>query len=450
LTGNSESLDELISTAKQVSETILKYSNVRVVSHNDTDGITSAAIICHALLRENICYHATIVSRLDESVIEDVNNTISEGDLVIFCDMGSGQPDLISNVSEDTVVIDHHNPEGESTAKALLNPHLSEIDGAAHLSASGSTYMVAREMNSSNVDLSGLAVTGAIGDKQVFESANEFILDESIKNSVISVKKGLKIGEGDVAQLLENVPEPYLDVSGDREKIDEFLSSLNVHGNINDLGSEDFKKLASAITLKIIKNASTEAVESVIGDVYTLNKEPVQDIYEFIRILNACGKVKKGGLGLTLCLRDTSVLDEARQISLEYNRNIVDQIKKAESLIQRGSNIRYLNAESMDSIGIVAGVIIRYMYPDMPVIATNEVEDVVKVSARATHYLVEKGVDLNYAMREEAKLTGGSGGGHNIASGAAIEKGQVENFINIVDDIIGKQLNPDTESSNED
>lgn len=449
MTENSDSINGLISLAKQVSETILEYNNVRVISHNDADGITSAAIICQALLRQNICYHATIVSRLDESVIENVNNTVSEGDLIIFCDMGSGQPDLISKVSKSNVVIDHHSPEGESTAKAVINPHLLNIDGSVYLSASGTAYLVAREMGPSNVDLSGLAVAGAIGDKQLFKSANWFILDEAVQNGIISSNKGLKIGEGDIADLLENIPEPYLDISGDREKIDEFLDSLNVHGNINNLEHEDFKRLASAITLKVIKNASIEAVDSIIGDVYTLNKESVQDIYEYVRILNACGKLKRGGLALTLSLRDSSVLKEARQISLEYNRNILDQIKKAETLIQRGKNIRYLNTEGMDSIGIVAGVVVRYMYPDMPFVATNEVEDVVKVSARATHYLVEKGVDLNHAMREAAKASGGSGGGHNIASGAAIEKGQVENFINIVDDIIGKQLKSDRKSIDE-
>ncbi|MFP4654307.1 MAG: DHH family phosphoesterase [Methanohalobium sp.] len=449
MTGNSESINGLISLAKQVSEAILEYNNARVISHNDADGITSAAIICQALLRKNIYYHATIVSRLDEKVVENVNNTTSKGDLVIFCDMGSGQPGLISDVSESTVVIDHHSPEGESAAKAVINPHLLNIDGSVYLSASGTAYMVAREMEPSNVDLAGLAVAGAIGDKQLFKSANRFILDEAVQKGIISTKKGLKIGEGDIADLLENTPEPYLDISGDREKIDEFLNSLNIHGNINNLKHEDFKRLASAITLKVIKNASIEAVDSVIGDVYTLNKECVQDIYEYVRILNACGKLKKGGLALTLSLRDSSVLEEAHQMSLEYNRNILDQIKDAEGLIQRGKNIRYLNTEGMDSIGIVAGVVVRYIYPDMPFVATNEVEDVVKVSARATHYLVKKGVDLNHAIREAAKSCGGSGGGHNIASGAAIEKGQVENFINIVDDIIGKQLKSDRESSDE-
>jgi len=441
---NTDDIRKLTELAKTVAEVISGYSHVRVISHNDADGITSAAIICQALHRNNTQFHATIVSRLDESVIDIVNNTASEGDLVLFCDMGSGQSDLIKKVSFDVVIIDHHQPVGElptnGKIKAAINPHFVGIDGAIHLSASGTTYMVARQMDAGNVDLSGLAIAGAVGDKQLFESANRSILDEALENNIISIKKGLKVGSGDIADVLEYTCEPYLDITGDRKKIDSFLDFLNLHGEISSMSTGDLKKLTSAVALKLAKNASPEAVDAAIGDVYVLDREIVHNSYDLVAIMNTCGKMDKAGVALSLCMKDASVVDEARALSLAYQKSTVANIKKAEKMLRQGKNMWYLNAKNMESTGIIASTVVRYIHPDQPFIAINEVDDIVKVSARGTRALIAKGLDLSYALREGAKAVGGSGGGHNIASGAAIPKGKSEEFISIVDDIIGEQL----------
>lgn len=437
ITDNIQKLTEL---AKQVADVISGYSHVRVISHNDADGITSAAIICQALHRSNTQFHSTIVSRLDESIVDMVNSTTSKGDLVLFCDMGCGQSDLIKKVSVDVVIIDHHQPFGESPAKAVINPHLVGIDGAIYLSASGTTYMVAQQMSEGNADLAGLAIAGAVGDKQLFESANRYILDEALEKNVVSIKKGLKVGSGNIADVLEYTSEPYLDITGDRKKINEFLDILNIHGEIGTMSADDLKKLTSVIALKLTKNASPEAVDAAIGDTYILNNEIVQNSYDLVAILNSCGKMDKGGLALSLCMKNTSVVDEARALSLDFQRSVVADIKKAEGMLQQGKNMWYINAKNMESTGIIASTIVRYIHPDKPFVAINEVEDIVKVSARGTRALIADGLDLSYALREGAKAVGGSGGGHNIASGAAIPKGKSEEFISIVDDIIGEQL----------
>jgi single-stranded-DNA-specific exonuclease len=438
----NEEIKKLSEIAKIAAEVIARYRHVRVISHNDADGITSAAIICQALKRNAIFFHATIVSRLDGLVVEMVNDSISDGDLVIFCDMGSGQGKLIANVMSDVVVIDHHQPVGESPAKVALNPHDAGIDGAIHLSASGATYMVAREMGKENVDLAGLAVAGAVGDKQLFEAANKFILDEASHADVVSIKKGLKIGDGNISDVLEYTPEPYLDITGNRSKIEEFLDILGIHGEVNRMPPDDLKKLTSAIALKLTKRASPEAVDAAIGDVYVLNRELVTNVYDLVAILNTCGKLDKCGLALSLCMKDPSVVDETRALSIDYQKSVISDIKKAEGMINQGNNLWFLNTKDMGSTGIVASTVVRYIHPDLPFIAVNEVDDIVKVSARGTRALIAKGLDLAYALREGANAVGGMGGGHNIASGATIPKGRAEEFISIVDNIIGEQLGP--------
>ncbi|MHC1576457.1 MAG: DHH family phosphoesterase [Methanosarcinaceae archaeon] len=448
-----DEIQELTEIAEQVAQVIVSYSHVRVISHNDADGLTSAAIICQTLLREGIFYHVTITSRLDEDVIETVNNSTSENDLVVFCDMGSGQPDLLGKVRQDVVVIDHHQPVGESPAIAAINPHMAGIDGATYLCASMTTYLVARQINVNNVDLAGLAIAGAVGDKQLFGEPNRRILDEAIQANVISVQKGLKVGGGDIADVLENTPEPYLDITGDRDKINGFLDILNIHGNIGDLNTDELKKLTSAIALKLTKNASPEAVDAAIGDVYILNHELIPNVYDMVATLNSCGKQEKYGLALALCMKDRDSYEEARSLTTELQKKIILDIKRAETKIKRGKHIWYLNAANLESTGIVASTVVRYIHPDMPFLAVNQVDELVKVSSRGTHALIQQGLDLASALREAADAVGGQGGGHNIASGASIPQGTSEDFIHRVDEIVGKQLGEDgdgNESRNED
>ena len=133
-------MQKLKELAREAADVIEKYEHVRVISHNDADGLTSAGIICQALLRLDIRFHTSIVPRLDKSVVEMVKETTADDDLVIFCDMGSGQSDIISEIKQDIIVLDHHVPVGESPAKVLVNPHIVGIDGAMHISGSGVTF----------------------------------------------------------------------------------------------------------------------------------------------------------------------------------------------------------------------------------------------------------------------------------------------------------------------
>ncbi|HIH77800.1 MAG TPA: DHH family phosphoesterase, partial [Halobacteria archaeon] len=64
----------------------------------------------------------------------------------------------------------------------------------------------------------------------------------------------------------------------------------------------------------------------------------------------------------------------------------------------------------------------------------------VKISARGTNYLIQRGLDLAKVTNISAKKVGGRGGGHNIVSGASIPSDKVDLFLNTADEIIGQQI----------
>jgi RecJ-like exonuclease len=106
-------------------------------------------------------------------------------------------------------------------------------------------------------------------------------------------------------------------------------------------------------------------------------------------------------------------------------------------------NIQYFNAGELilDTIvGIVAGMCFSKANLNKPIIALAKNEDGIKVSARATQRLVDRGVHLANAIKLSAEKVGGKGGGHSIAAGATIPEERTEEFLTELDRIIGLQL----------
>ena len=442
---------EKLNTSK-VTRSILNHEAARVVSHHDADGITAAGIVCHALMRLGKRFHATIISQLDHGFVERLNEergdssggadgADEDGMLTIFCDMGSGHPDVISEVVGDVVVIDHHTPVGDISCPHV-NPHLVGIDGAFELSASGTAYAVANELSSANVDLCGLAIAGAIGDKQLMTGANADILDDGMQNGIITVKKGIRIGDGDIADLLERNIEIYLDFTGDRVKVDGFLKEIGVSGRLGELADPELRKLATALTLRLLARSSPDVIETIIGDIYLLNREVIRNVDDFVSALHACSRLNETGLALSLCLRDQAGVHHATTASIDYQRALVKDMQLARPGIMHKDYIKYIRLHDAEATGIIASTVTRFLHPDNPCIVLNESDDRIKISARGTKSLIARGLDLAEVLRVAAEAAGGRGGGHNIASGAAIPKvdDAADTFLATADSLVGKQL----------
>ncbi len=424
---------------RDATESILAHNSARVISHHDADGITAAGILCHTLLRLGKRFHATIISQLDRGFADRLNADHNEGVLTVFCDMGSGHPDVITEVAGDVLVIDHHTPTGD-LACPHVNPHLVGIDGAFELSASGAVYAVAKGISSENIDLSGLAIAGAIGDKQLMIGANADILADGVQNRIISVKKGIRIGDGDVSDILEQNIDIYLDITGDAAKVSEFLGEVGVSGRLSELSEPQLRKLATALALKLLRRSSPDAIVSLIGDVYTLRCEVIPNADDFVSSLHACARLNDTALALSLCLRDPAGVSHARRAVVDYQRALVREMKTAESSIMHGDHIKYLVLNDAEGTGIIASTVTGFLYPDQPCIVLNHSDGKIKISARGTKHLVASGLDLAEVLRIASESVGGRGGGHSIASGAAIPKGAADAFISTADSLVGAQL----------
>ena len=112
----------------------------------------------------------------------------------------------------------------------------------------------------------------------------------------------------------------------------------------------------------------------------------------------------------------------------------------------RRRSIQYFHAHDRirnTIIGIIAGM--SYSLPgvdrNIPVIYfADDSEEKVKVSSRGTSELVERGLGLASAVTGAAEAVGGVGGGHDIAAGATIPRGEEELFLELMDAEVERQL----------
>ena len=67
-------------------------------------------------------------------------------------------------------------------------------------------------------------------------------------------------------------------------------------------------------------------------------------------------------------------------------------------------------------------------------------ESMAKASSRGTFPLLDRGVDLAYAMKRGCASVGGEGGGHRIAAGGSFDSVRRDDFLKKVDKIVGEQM----------
>jgi single-stranded-DNA-specific exonuclease len=421
---------------------------VRIISHNDADGISAAGVMCNAIAKEKGKFHVTIIPRLKDEVLSKFFK--EKYKLFVFCDMGSANLKGISRLKGDVIIADHHQTNPDTTVPdniVHVNPHLYGLDGTKDVSGSGVSYLTVRPMEYKN--LAGLALVGAFGDMQYkkgFISVNKMILDDGIESNNIEVRDDLKIAyktHEPLYKALSHTINPAIKgISGDEEGSVNFLEKIGISYRIKftELGNEE---------KDILKEELVKINPEIFSSVYSIPTEipELRNLEDYSNILDACGKNKKQGLGLSICIgdRDKSI-KEAQDLVKSYSDDLVhgiEWINKEGSVVQ--DKIQYIYTEEKRKKRIMGtlssiGLDLEILDPEKPVLAMSRMDNIIKVSGRTTSKMTEKGVNLGYALENASKSFNGSGGGHNIAAGAVIPYREMDNFLNLVDEIIRTQL----------
>ncbi|MFC4990086.1 single-stranded-DNA-specific exonuclease RecJ [Saliphagus infecundisoli] len=469
---------ELEERALACAERLAAADRVLLASHIDADGLTSAGIAATALERAEIPFESVFEKQLDDKAIAAI--AAREEETVLFTDFGSGQLEAIGEHADEftPVIADHHRPaETGFEPDHHMNPLLVGIDGAAELSGAGTTYVLARALESvagseaDNRDLAALAVVGAVGDMQAsggeLEGANAEIVKQGVEVGAVETSTDLAL-YGKQTRPLPKLLEYATDVripgiSNDAGGSLRFLESLDVDLRTaegswrcwSELADDEKQSVASGLVRRAVsKGVPAEKIEGLVATSYVLAGEPVgselRDASEFSTLLNATARYARADVGLGVCLGDREgALDRARTLLREHRRNLAEGIEwVTEEGVTREEHVQWFHAEDRireTIVGIVAGMAMgsEGVSRSLPIVAFAEKEGEageIKVSTRGTGRLVSRGLDLSTAIGEAARAVGGDGGGHDVAAGATIPAGRESAFLDRLDTAVGEQL----------
>ncbi len=455
----------VIKRAKEIAKIIKNSNEVHIVTHIDADGITAGAIAKQTITRLGKQVSIDFVKQLDNVVIERLKNKNHE--LVWFTDLGSILEGNHADINK--VITDHHSCSNKSNASYHLNPHLFGLDGSYQISGAGVTYLVSKSINKENIDLSALALVGAVGDLQDrkfcrLEGFNRAILKDAEEIKVVKSKLDINYFGRETRPLFKMIQyasDPIIPgISGRESTSLNFLQNLGIRLKDGDnwrhwihLCKDERRLIISEITkLLLEKGFGHKTAKRLIGEIYELINESIEtelhDAKEFATLLNSTARYGQCEVGLQVCLGNRDVwLKKALSLLQGHRQNLVEglQFVKEEG-IEKRQYLQFFHAKSgiRDTIvGIVTNMLLNSeeITSDLPLVGfANKDESEVKVSARGTQALIEKGLNLSQAMKKSAELINGIGGGHNIAAGATIPKGKEEEFLTLLEKEIKFQL----------
>ena len=139
-----------------------------LLHHNDSDGLTSGAILLKAFEREGYDVKRFSLEKPYPDVLKKLFDENS-GKIIVFADFAGKIAPMLSEFNRGknlVLVLDHHRAEPVLNDNTVLNldPDLFGLKGDRDISASVVCYLFARELNSMNEDLVHIAAFGGIAD----------------------------------------------------------------------------------------------------------------------------------------------------------------------------------------------------------------------------------------------------------------------------------------------
>jgi RecJ-like exonuclease len=435
-------LENIKNFAKDFSENTLKH-NILIVSHFDTDGITSASIFGKCLKKLDKKFSFKIIKSLDPLTIAE----LPKDKTIVFLDLASNSLEDISKLPNKVFIIDHHEVNLEQINKLpptikIINPHL--FPEGEEMSSSCLTYLVSKELAKKDSDLADLAIIGMVGD--LMETKIGPLANSILKDAEALIKRGplLYPSTRPLNKALEYCSTPFIPgVTGNSFGALDLLREAGIgftrtgYKALIDLDPEEMQRLVTAIALRM---PEPDRINNFIGNLFLIkffNK--LEDARELSALINACSRMDESNIALLFCMGNETARKSAEAIYIKYKQSLVEALNHAANNPKiEGKQYVILNAKDkiQDTIiGTVASIMsMSALYKEGTVIITMAYnQDKIKVSSRICgRDKLEDSRNLRDLMNDITSLLGGESGGHKFAAGCVINKDREEAFIELV------------------
>lgn len=448
---------------EKINNVIENDNEISVITHLDADGIISGSIISMSLMRLGAKCTVRTVSDMTLNVIEQMK--FENHDFYIITDLGGRMAkELLKALDKRWVAIDHHQIYQEETTDyndQVLNAWKFGINGGNEICAGGMAYMVASTLDRKNRDLSSTAIVSALadrqdqGDKRSLLGVNSEIVKIAQSLGLISVDLDLMFTGRETRPLHESLAytsSPYIEgLTWNIENCYEIIKNAGIKMKDNgrwrvlsEISNEEKSFILDAIAKFVVtssKYTATDIKDNLIGYTYTLTNEDqrsqLRDAREFSIMLNACGRIRKAGVGIGICMGDrNTMLTEGEEIVDQYRttlRNYISTIFAEKwRLIDNGNSV-FVNGEGLlaeDMLGAVSSLLggSPTLGGRLLFVRTITKDGTYKFSSRKC-LGCKSDSNLGLIMRYCSESAGGIGGGHSADAGCRIPSARLEDFL---------------------
>ena len=441
---------------------------ISIISHLDADGIASGSIICSALARLGAKCAVRTVSDMTLNVLEQMRS--ENHDFYIITDLGGGMANELNQALDDRwAIIDHHKiPEQEISIddgnNQILNAWKYGIDGDKEISAGGMAYMVAVTLDRKNKNLSPIAIVSALaerqdqGDKKSLFGLNSEIVKTAESLRLIRMDLDIMLTGREtrpIHEALAHTAFPYIEgLTWATESCYALIKNAGIKMSkdgrwrvLSEISQDEKNVILNAISEYVVnlsKSKEVNMIDNLIGYTYTLINEDqrslLRDAREFSTMLNACGRIRKAGVGIGICMGDrNNLLNEGEKILTKYRttlRNYISSIFTEKwRMIDNGKSV-FINGEGLlaeDMVGAISSLLSGSptLGGRLVFVRTLTNDGFYKFSSRKSLGSTSKS-DLGLIMRYCSESVGGSGGGHSLAAGCRIPSTRLEEFLSAV------------------
>ena len=239
--------------------------SIQVFHHNDSDGLTSGAILECALQRDGFKVRRFCLEKPYPAVLRKVFE--QEGKLLIFADFAGRIAPLLSELNKGrnlTLILDHHVAEPSTEPMVInLDPDLFGLKGDRDISASTTCYLFAVTMDPANRDLAHIATIGAVGDGFFVDgklvSQNRDAALEAVKQGKVKIRP-----HGSGEQYLLQTPKGQL-------RVIEFGDYLDL------LGGVGYYKGGPDMGVKVCLEGVTPESDRMVEELKAIRKKIFDD-----------------------------------------------------------------------------------------------------------------------------------------------------------------------------
>ncbi len=418
---------------------IRAHDDLTLISHADADGICASAILSRTCERAG---KRAQVRFLDQPSAPAFAALAAQAQgPVVFVDMGSSHLARIEELfTAPTLILDHHQAQGEARRALLVNPFLCGLDGTRDISAAGIAWEVASRVGDAD-DLLPVALIGAQADNQergAFQGSNKRMLERAGAAGLVATREGARLygtQSRPLARLIAHsydleIPELRKNPAAARRLLDR-LGIPAFEGGRERMLADLTARERLALDEELIRRSPHPQARIVH---YTLPglAGALRDTREAGTLLNACGRLGRPELALRVLLEGNPTL--ARDVQEAYTH----ALHAAHAWYLRGERVTRAGdlvvIDAGDDVpaalaGTLCSVLVRGREVDeattVVCLARNaDGTSTTKVSARTAGTR-----DLAPLVSAAAAAVGGEGGGHAVAAGAVIPSAQEAAFV---------------------